>query len=215
MAIRFKNVMVLCDACEKGPFQHRITAETSAALVDGQLRILMPHGWTQDGDTLICPTCTEAKALAKVHEAEVPDPANDPPALKETREARLETMKEVVRADLEEREAEFPELRDFVRQLVLKDGDVPDFLGHIGDAQVKTEVRVRGNYVEISFGSGFGPWLKGEGIGQGMSLTLCHDNLEIVDPPAFVDRQVLDWVQNCLRTMTPAEVSGSDEPVAQ
>jgi hypothetical protein len=211
MAIRFDGVKVLCDMC-KG--QTRAMADTSAALVDGQLRVLRPSGWSEEGDTLICPQCAEERALEKVDEAKVPDPANDPPVIAETRENRLKLMKEVVKADLEEREAEFPELREFVREIVMKDGDVPDFLGHIGDANVKTEVRVRGSYVEISFGAGFGPWLKGES-GPGMSLTLKHEDLKLVDPPAFVDARIVEWVQNCLRTMTPDELSDEDEPVAQ
>lgn len=209
MAIRFDKVVVLCDSCDKGPFQHRVTAETSASLAaDGQLRVLMPHGWTQDGDMLICPTCTEQRALQKAIMAEVPDPANDPEPLKADRERRLSAMKEVVKADLEDREAEFPELREFVRKLVLKEGDIPDFLGHIGNVRnepsARVEVRVRGNYVEISW--------PGD---QSMSLTLLHENLEIKDPPKFMDPQVLAWVQNCLRTMTLEEVSNEDEPVPQ
>lgn len=211
MAIRFDGVKVLCDVCEG---QTRAMAETSAALVDGQLRVLRPSGWMEEGTTLLCPRCAEERALEKVDEAEVPDPANDPEPLKKTRAERLTQMKEVVRADLEEREAEFPELREFIREIVMKDGDVPDFLGHIGNANVKTEVRVRGSYVEISFGAGFGPWLKGES-GPGMSLTLKHEDLKLVDPPAFVDPAIVEWVQNCLRTMTPDELSDEDEPVAQ
>lgn len=214
MGIKFENVTVLCDSTCKA-CEHRCSAVTVASLEKGQFRVLIPAGWTQDGDTLLGPNCTEERALRKVHEADLPDPAQDPPALKETRGDRLDTMKEVVRADLEEREAEFPELREFMRQIILKDGDIPDFLGHIGDAQVKTEVRVRGNYVEISFGSGLGPLLKGNGVGQSMSLTLKHDDLMLVDPPPFMDRQVLEWVQNCLRTMTPDEVPKADEPLAQ
>lgn len=200
MAIRFDNVTVLCDATCKA-CGHRCTAQTSASLMDGQLRVLVPHGWTQDGDTLLGPNCTEERALHKVLRAEVPDPANDPEPLRADREHRLATMKEVVRADLEEREAEFPELREFVRQIVLKDGDVPDFLGHVGPGKV--EVRVRGNYVEISF--------PGE---QSMSLTLLHEGLEIRNPPPFMDQRVLGWVQNCLKTMVPEEVP-EEEPVAQ
>ena len=165
----------------------------------------MPPGWTQDGETLLGPGCTEERALHKAMRADLPDPAEDPPALRETREARLDTMKEVVKADLENREAEFPELREFVRQIVLKDGDVPDFLGHIGNGvKTQTEVRVRGNYVEISF--------PGE---QSMSLTLKHNDLVLMDPPPFMDPHVVEWVQNCLKTMVPEEVSGTDEPMAQ
>jgi len=191
---------VLCDATCKA-CTHRCSATTAASLTDGQLKVLIPSGWTQDGDMLIGPNCTEERALQRAMMAEVPDPAKDPPALKKDREERLSAMKEVVRADLEEREAEFPELREYVRQLVLNEGDMPDFLGHVGPGKV--EVRVRGDYVEISF--------PGE---QSMSLTLRHTNLEIKDPPAFMDRQVLDWVQNCLRTMDPAEVP-DEGPVAQ
>ena len=202
MAIRFDGVTVLCDTCEGGPYQFRVAAETSASLVDGQLRVLRPTGWVEEGDTLICPRCAEERALERVDEAKVPDPADDPPVVAKTREERLKTMKEVVRADLEDREAEFPELREFVRQIVLKDGDVPDFLGHVDDAKV--EVRVRGGYVEISW--------PGE---QSMSLTLRHEDLVIKDPPAFMDKRIIEWVQNCLRTMTPDEVSDEGEPVAQ
>lgn len=211
MAIRFDGVKVLCDVC-KG--QTRAVAATSAALVDGQLRVLRPSGWSEEGDSLLCPVCTEQRALERVDEAEIPDPANDPEPLKRTRKERLETMKEVVRADLEEREAEFPELREFVRQFVMNDGDVPDFLGHIGGANVKTEVRVRGGYVEISFGTGYGHSMTGSS-GPGMSLILKHEDLKLVDPPAFVDPTIIEWVQSCLKTMTPDELSDEDEPVAQ
>jgi hypothetical protein len=213
MGIRFDSVTVLCDATCKA-CTHRCSATTAASLDDGQLRVLIPAGWTQDGDMLLGPNCTEERALQRAMAAEVPDPDKDPPALKKDREERLKAMKEVVRADLEDREAEFPELREYVRQLVLDEGDVPDFFGHIGDAKVKTEVRVRGNYVEISFSHAIVPLLKGKNPTQHMSLTLKHENLELVDPPAFVDRQVVEWVQNCLRTMDLAEVS-PDEPVAQ
>lgn len=201
MAIRLDNVTVLCDGnCQRG--MYRYTAETSAALVNGEIRVLMPTGWAQDGDTLICPQCAEERALAKVHEAKIPDPANDPEPLKRTREDRLAAMKEVVKADLEEREAEFPELREFIRQIVVKDGDMPDFLGHVGDARV--EVKVRGNYVEISW--------PGE---QSMTLTLQHENLKLVSPPAFMDAKVVEWVQNCLLTMSPDEVKDEPDPVKQ
>jgi len=205
MAIRFDGVTVLCDTCEG---QTRAMADTSAALVDGQLRVLRPAGWAEEGDVLLCPRCAEERALEKVDEAKVPDPANDPPVIAETRENRLKLMKEVVKADLEEREAEFPELREFVRQIVLKDGDAPDFLGHIGNVRneesARVEVRVRGNYVEISW--------PGE---QSMSMTLQHEDLEIKNPPTFMDERIVEWVQNCLRTMTPDEVSDEGEPVAQ
>jgi hypothetical protein len=207
MAIRFGNITVLCDATCKA-CEHRCSAQTSAALEDGQIKVLVPHGWTQDGYMLLGPNCTEERALQRAMMAEVPDPTNDPEPLKADREHRLSAMKEVVRADLEEREAAFPELREFVRKLVLKEGDVPDFLGHIGNVRnepsARVEVRVRGNYVEISW--------PGE---QSMSLTLLHENLEIKDPPKFMDEQVLEWVQNCLRTMVLEEVPTEDEPVPQ
>lgn len=212
MGVRFENVVVSCDSTCKA-CEHQCTALTIAKLEDGLIRVAIPPGWTQDGDTLLGPNCTEERALYKAMQADLPDPADDPEPLRETREARLDTMKEVVKADLEEREAEFPELRDFVRRIVLKDGDVPDFLGHVGPGKV--EVRVRGDYVEISFGQNLGSWLKNGSDGQGMSLTLRHRDLEIENPPAFMDPQVLEWVQGCLRTMTPAEVSDDDGPVAQ
>jgi len=222
MGIRFNNVTVLCDATCKA-CEHRCSAETVASLDNGQLRVLIPSGWTQDGDILLGPNCTEERALRLVHGADLPDPAEDPPALLETRRDRLETMKEVVRADLEDREAEFPELREFVRQIVLKDGDVPDFLGHIGNGvKTQAEVRVRGGYVEISMrphgvefdltGKKASRWEPGR---EKLSLTMKHDNLVLVDPPPFMDPQVVEWVQNCLKTMAPEEVSATDEPVAQ
>lgn len=200
MAIRFDSVTVLCDACDEG--RYRATAETSAALANGQLRVLRPPGWSEAGPKLICPTCAEARALEKVDQAEVPDPTNDPEPLRKTREERLDSMKEVVRADLEEREAEFPELREYVRQIMVKDGDMPDFLGHVGDAKV--EVKVRSNYVEISWPGA-----------QSMTLTLQHDDLKLVNPPLFMDAKVVEWVQNCLQTMAPDEVKDEPDPVKQ
>jgi hypothetical protein len=204
MTIILDSVLVRCDAtCQA--CDHQCTAITQAVLKNGEIRVTMPPQWTQDGDQMIGPQCTEERALQKAMEADLPDPAEDPPALKETREQRLETMKETVRADLEEREAEFPELREFMRTLTVSDGDMPDFMGHVGKdkAGARVEVRVRGDYVEILW--------PGE---QTMNLTLKHEELVLVDPPPFIDPDVLTWVQSCLKTMSIAEVSDRSEPVA-
>lgn len=213
MAIRLNGVVVLCDATCKA-CEHRCTAETSASLEDGQLRILVPSGWSQDGDLLLGPNCSEERALKRVQAAKVPDPADDPPELSDVREARLAVMREVVKADLENREADLSELREYVREVMLHDGNVPNFLGHVGSPSVRTEVRVRGDYVEISFHEGLEPSVK-EGTGPAMSLVLKHDELELVAPPKFVDPIILEWVQNCLRTMTPEEVTEATAPVFQ
>ena len=212
MTIKFDNVTILCDEDEN--VCECTAAATSAILRNGEINVVLPASWSKDGDRLVGPSCTERRALQRAMLATVPDPSNDPAPLKATRAQRLETMKETLRADLEEREAEFPELREFMRQLVLADGDVPDFLGHIGDAKVKTEVRVRGDYVEISFSHALAPLLEGENPAQHMTLTLQHKDLELINPPAFVDPAVLTWVQNCLKTMTVEEVSDRPKPVA-
>ena len=51
-------------------------------------------------------------------------------------------------------------------------------------------VRVKGAYIEISW-----PYR------SGMSLTLKHHDLELVEPPPFLSDKLLMWVQNGLRTM--------------
>lgn len=204
MPVRIEGVAIICDGqtCKlsKRPF----IAFAHVDIRKGSLSIVPPRGWTRDDeDYWFCPLCSENRVLEKTLQAEVPNSDEDPPILKISREERLREMKEIVRADLEEREAEFPELREYIRSLIEENS--PDFVGYVGvGTKYRTEVRVRGKYVDISWPGS-----------QTLSLVLQHKDLKLVSPPSFIDRSILEWVQNCLLTIDPNEISNNAETMSQ
>jgi hypothetical protein len=158
----------------------------------------MPDGWSQHEGKVFGPGCTEERALKKVLRAELPSPENDPPIIQEEAEARKEIMREVVREDLG-RESHLAEKLERLKALsLLQDsGAEPDFQGTLDrSAKDTTEVWVKGDFVEICWPNR-----------SGMSLTLRHENFELVDPPPFLSPELLTWVQNGLRTMKTEERS--------
>lgn len=202
MAIRLDGLTLLCDdTCPK--CLHRCTVQTSAILEHGTLRVLIPHGWTQEGEKVLGPNCTEEHALAKIKNALVPDPANDPPVVQQHREWSLEQMREVVREVLaEEKAPDGPKL--FAEVARDPRDNEPDFSGHFGEGMSLVEVGVRGQYVEISWPNE-----------QGISLTLQHHDYRLRAIPSFLDPKLVEWLQNCLLTMAPNTPRVTDNPVVQ
>lgn len=215
MTVKLNGVEVLCDGeCGHRPGQcrYRCSATTKAALgLDGRPHVELPHGWTQREGQVFGPNCTDQMALAKALRAPMPSPEDDPPILAKGRDKRLEVMREVVKEDLFEdaesteglialsgERAALDEMREIVEQG--SSPDEPDFAGSPSASDAKIEVRVKGDYVEISWPDR-----------PGLSLTLRHEGFQLLDPPAFVDENLLKWVQGCLATKR-GEVSRHANP---
>ena len=204
--IRF-DVLVTCDWCDHGPGD-RYTTPGTAEMRDGVINISLPRGWTKDKEgEFYCPRCTERRAMEKALETELPDPEKDPEPLKATKERRMKWMKKAIREDLADPDAdEYDDdldLKHYVKSLQ-DDDNAPDFLGHFGEEGTLIEVRANKDFVEVKW--------PGD---QNMSLTLRHKELQLLNPPPFIDHQVMEWVQGCLRTMTPKEVEDREETLAQ
>jgi len=208
--ISFGSITVICDHCNNGPGD-RYAAMSTADLIDGRIHVHLPNGWTQSPtDEMFCPRCSETRAYKKLRDAPIPDPANDPEPLKATKERRMRWMKKAIREDLADTgyghdiDEDAEDAKDLIKYMkILQEENAPDFMGHFGDKCIPIEVRVRKQHVEIQW------------PGDGMSLTLRHADLKIVEAPPFIDSRVIEWVQGCLSTMTPKEVADREELLAQ
>jgi predicted nucleic acid-binding Zn-ribbon protein len=212
MGIRLDKVTVLCDDTCKACL-HRCSAVTTAVLEPKGIKVELPSGWTQDGDRLFGVNCSEERALRKVHDAEMPDPSKVDPQFRAQSEHAKELMRPVVRdalrEDLEEEAEEDERVREMdesvLQGLRIVDGgdDEPDFRGRIGNTMAVTEVRVRGEFVRITWPGS-----------SDVELELRHENFELVKVPPFLAAEVVTWVQNGLKTMKGQPVRRADGHLA-
>ncbi len=217
------NVEVQCDGecgSRTGQCRYRCSQATGATLhADGKVGVDLPSGWTSSFSPeshlvhVFGPNCNDQLAMAKALRAELPKPENDEPLIAKGREKRLEIMREVVKEDLAEDankhdafialDGETPaldEMREFIEKKVV-DSAEPDFVGSPEGTAGKIEVRVKGDYIEISWPDR-----------PGLSLTLQHKRFILVDPPAFVDEDLIRYIQGCLATKRGGASSPSANP---
>lgn len=195
MSIKVEGLKVLCDGeCgvkRAGYCAHTCSTPTNGRLVNGVVAVEMPEGWTQGEGRVFGPMCSERQAMGKVLRASVPDHGDDPPIIQKAREGQVEVMREVIKEDLEG-ESDLEEKVASLREIVGRDND-PDFSGSFTGAHRDTvEVRVRSEDVEIRW-----PYTEG----SMMSITIRHADLELVNPPPFIDASLVSWINGCLKTM--------------
>jgi hypothetical protein len=202
--LRFTGVVVTCDDPETS-CEQRCSENTYAMQEGDRLRVVLPRGWTQKGETIFGPNCTEQHAARKILSTPLPDPEQDPPILKVRREKQMEMMRQVIREELRGATSEARSMYEKLLGTVRTDDGEPDFSGHVGESPDRVEVRTKGQWVEITWPTH-----------EGMSLTLRQEGGRLIDPPPFLDAALLVWVQNGLRTAATGVVSlaTSDDPVA-
>lgn len=199
MTIKIGNLVVVCDGgCapynsqQAGYCSNTCRAHTEGLLLStGGVATELPAGWTQEDDKVFGPMCSERRAMAKIMQAEVPDPEKDPPKLKEQRKKSVEIMRSVIKEDLEGKsdlQEKIQELRNQVSMLT--DDESPDFTGTYESEKV--EVRVKAELVEISWPGT---------VDSLTSITVRHKDLVLVNPPPFLDKKLVEWINGCLKTM--------------
>jgi len=204
MSIKIDGLRVLCDGLcgvdRRDYCTHRCSALTRGSITDGAIAVEVPQGWTQENGGLFGPGCSERHSLTKIMSASLPDPENDPPAIKKLRKGQVEVMREVIKEDLQG-ESDLEEKVATIREMVYSGSDSePDFsMGPPGHSS-RVEVRVYIDAVEVDWP---------ETQDSLYSITIQHRNLELVNPPPFIDQSLIQWINGCLKTMRGDRLSDS------
>ena len=192
MGVKVHNLKVVCegDCGVQASFCHyHCLADASGTLTEtGRIDLHLPKGWSRLDKVLLGPVCTERRGLERALAAKVPDPSEDPPELQTRREGQVELMREVIKQDLTG-ESNLDEKVAPMREVLWENAS--DFAGTFSG--VRVEVRVQEDSVELS-------WIHPTKELM-TSLSLQHLDLVLVDPPPFIEGALVQWVNNCLRTL--------------